>query len=182
MAMPAVPYFSAAMVRALPDDGSRYETVYGELLVTPAPRMSHQRVVQDLFLLLADYLRPSGLRGGLFLSPADISWSDDTLVQPDLFVAASDQVRGEWAGIRTLHLAVEVLSPSSVRADRFTKRVLYQQQGVAACWVVDIEQALIEVWTPGALFPVTERERVRWRHPEADTECVIEIAALLRGG
>ena len=35
----AVPiYYSAEMVRALPDDGNRYETVRGELLVTPAPR------------------------------------------------------------------------------------------------------------------------------------------------
>jgi hypothetical protein len=30
------------MVRALPDDGNRYEVVYGELLVTPARRPWHQ--------------------------------------------------------------------------------------------------------------------------------------------
>ena len=33
----AVTYYTADMVRALPDDGKRYETVHGELLVTPAP-------------------------------------------------------------------------------------------------------------------------------------------------
>ena len=36
MAVPV--YYSADMVRALPDDGKRYETVHGELLVTPAPK------------------------------------------------------------------------------------------------------------------------------------------------
>jgi hypothetical protein len=37
MGMAAPTYFTADMVRALPDDGNRYETVHGELLVTPAP-------------------------------------------------------------------------------------------------------------------------------------------------
>ncbi len=37
MAVPV--YYSADMVRALPDDGKRYETVHGELLVTPAPKL-----------------------------------------------------------------------------------------------------------------------------------------------
>ena len=36
-------------------------------------------------------------------------------------------------------LAVEVLSPSSVRADRFTKRRLYQAQQVPLYWVVDAD-------------------------------------------
>ena len=35
MGMPAAVYYTADMVRALPDDGKRYETVHGELLVTP---------------------------------------------------------------------------------------------------------------------------------------------------
>ena len=39
MAMPLThDYFTADMVRALPDDGKRYELVDGELLVTPAPQ------------------------------------------------------------------------------------------------------------------------------------------------
>jgi len=37
MSMPAICYYTADMVRELPDDGNRYETVHGELLVTPAP-------------------------------------------------------------------------------------------------------------------------------------------------
>ena len=41
----ALTYYTADMVRALPDDGHRYETVHGELLVTPAPGLEHQYVV-----------------------------------------------------------------------------------------------------------------------------------------
>lgn len=48
MGMAAPLYYTAEMVRALPDDGNRYETVHGELLVTPAPRPWHQEVVDRL--------------------------------------------------------------------------------------------------------------------------------------
>ncbi len=43
MGMAAPIYYSADMVRAMSDDSNRYEVVYGELLVTHAPRPGHQR-------------------------------------------------------------------------------------------------------------------------------------------
>ena len=48
MGMSAPLYYTADMVRAMPDDGNRYEVVYGELLVTPAPRLWHQVLVKRL--------------------------------------------------------------------------------------------------------------------------------------
>ncbi len=45
MRMPLTRYYTADNVRALPDDGNRYETVHGELLVTPASAVQHQRIV-----------------------------------------------------------------------------------------------------------------------------------------
>ena len=83
-----------------------------------------------------------------------------------------------WADIQTLHLVVEILSPSSLRADRFTKRRLYQEQHVATYWIVDTEHQQVEIWTPEALFPVVERERLTWRHPAATVDCTVELAAL----
>ena len=41
MGMAAPIYYTAEMVRALPDDANRYEVVHGELLVTPAVRGPH---------------------------------------------------------------------------------------------------------------------------------------------
>ena len=44
MAMPAQhTEWTVDMVRALPDDGNRYEVIDGELFVTPAPSWTHQR-------------------------------------------------------------------------------------------------------------------------------------------
>lgn len=162
MGMAAPTFYTADMVRALPNDGNRYETVHGELLLTPAPRVIHQVVHSRLQLELAIYLERHPV-GMVLSSPADISWSPDTLVQPDLFVAPKGELRtGTWSSVRSLLLAVEILSPSTARQDRFTKRRLYQEIGVPTAWFVDCDQQHVEIWTPGAVFPVIEQRMLRW--------------------
>ena len=72
MGMPqAVELWTAEMVRALPDDGQRYECVDGELLVSPAPNFPHQRIVGAVYRRLYEYLRGTTL-GEVCFSPADI--------------------------------------------------------------------------------------------------------------
>jgi Uma2 family endonuclease len=181
MSMPLTSHFTAEAVRALPDDGNRYETVHGELLVTPAPDGKHQYVLGNLQAMIHNYLAANGIDGAL-AAPADISFGlDDILVQPDLFVAdlAAFKRGWKWARIRTLHLAIEVVSPSSAKADRGLKRRLYQAQGVAEYWAVDLDRRQVEVWTPDARFPRVERERLIWRHPLLDESCILDLARLL---
>jgi Uma2 family endonuclease len=136
MALPV--YYTADMVRALPDDGNRYEVVYGELLVTPAPRAWHQILVLRLAAALQAYLERNPGVGIPFVSPADISWGEDVLLQPDVFVVPVEQARTlDWSAIRDLLLVAEVLSPSTPRHDRFTKRRRYQEARVPLYWIID---------------------------------------------
>jgi Uma2 family endonuclease len=180
MGMAAPLYYTADMVRALPDDGNRYEVVHGELLVTPSPRPLHQLAHIRLVVALGKYLERERI-GQLMSSPADISWGEDILVQPDLFVVRIDEARTmDWRRMRHLPLVVEILSPSSTRADRFTKRRLYQEVGVPLYWMVDADAKAVEVWTPSATFPAFERERLVW-HPEGAGEpFVLPCAELFR--
>ena len=161
----------------------RYETIYGELHVTPAPRWSHQLVVGRVHVELASYLTRERV-GVVLVSPADISWGrDDVLVQPDVFVVPIDEARtvhreNAWPFVRDLILAVEVLSPSSSRYDRFTKRALYQRMGVPSHWVVDGERGEMEAWTPEHHFPEVERERLIWHPDGAEAPLTLDIPAL----
>ncbi|MGH7676716.1 MAG: Uma2 family endonuclease [Gemmatimonadales bacterium] len=174
------PRYTAQMVRELPDDGNRYEVVHGQLLVTPAPRHRHQLVLGRLHAWLRAYLDCLGLADAVLFSPADISWDDETLVQPDLFVVAPGEIGSEWPGIKTPLLAVEVLSPNSARADRVIKRRLYQEQHLGTYWVVDIEGGVVEVWHPGDERPEIVTDLLRWRvRPEAPEEA-IGLAELFR--
>jgi len=169
MGMAAPVYYTAEMVRALPDDGNRYEAVHGELLVTPAPRLWHQDIILRLARVLAEYIDRNPV-GRVLTSPADISWGSDTLVQPDVFVADLAEVRTlDWSKVKRLLIAIEVLSPTTARYDRFTKRRLYQEVGVPVYWMVDPDAKLVEVWTPDDALPATRSDWVTW-HPAGATE------------
>lgn len=153
------------MVRALPDDGKRYEVVDGELFVTPAPSGRHQRAVIGIAARLWAYLQGSAL-GEALTSPADISFSEDRLVQPDVFVAPlgpDGRKARQWSEIRGLLLAVEVLSPSTARADRQVKRRLYQEERVGEYWIVDLDARVVERWRAGDDRPEIVAGTLTWR-------------------
>ena len=174
MGMAAPVYYTAEMVRAMPDDGNRYEVVYGELLVTPAPRPWHQIVVQRLGFAIGTYLQREPV-AIVLSSPADISWG------PDVFVAPLDEARTlSWSRMRTLLVVAEVLSPSSAHGDRFLKRLRYGQAGVPLYWVVDGDERSVEVWTPSDDFPVIERERLAWHAPGAREPFTVSLEELFR--
>jgi Uma2 family endonuclease len=175
----AVELWTAEMVRALPDDGKRYECVDGELLVSPAPNFPHQRIVGSVYRRLYEYLRGTTL-GEVCFSPADIELDRPTLVQPDVFVVplgAAGPPR-TWRDIEGLLLAVEVLSPSTARYDRIVKRGKYQRAGVPEYWVVDIDARLVERWRPGDERPEILAESLVWRPGAAAEPLTLELPAL----
>lgn len=177
--MPLAPeYFTADMVRDIPDDGKRYELVWGELLVSPSPALPHQRVVRKILIGLETFCSRHSL-GEVLMSPADISWSDDTLVQPDVFVIhPSESTARDWRSIKTLRLVVEVLSPSTARHDRFTKRKLYQAQRVETLWLVDVDRRVVETWAPSQVFPTVEAAELTWQPAGAPEPLKIPLATL----
>jgi Uma2 family endonuclease len=178
--MAAPVYYTADMVRAMPDDGNRYEVVYGELLVTPTPRPLHQVLVKRLSFALESYLRSYPI-GELLTSPADISWGPDVLVQPDVFVVPPDEARTlTWSRMRSLLLVAEVLSPSSARGDRFVKRLRYREAGVPLYWVVDGDNRSVEIWTPADDFPALERQRLAWHPVGAQKPFTLDLEELFR--
>jgi Uma2 family endonuclease len=171
MGMPhAAERWTADQVRALPDDGNRYELVSGELVVTPAPRASHQVAVSELEAWLRRAVNSPGAPVGVarlhvLHSPADISLGEDEVLQPDLFVyaTASGRLVRDWSEIDALFLVIEVLSPSTARYDRVVKRVRYQRAGVPEYWVVDLDARIIECWRPGDERPQILAERISWQ-------------------
>ena len=167
-------------VLAFPPDGNRYELVAGELLVTPAPSQGHQGVVTALLAALHGYLADWRSVARVFAGPADIFWSQDDYVQPDIVVVPSDQVTGDWRDCRTLLLAIEVVSPSSARYDRVTKRRLYQRQGVVTCWVVDPDARVVEVWHPADERPIVVTELLTWQVQAGAPALRIELDAVFR--
>ena len=170
--------WTAEQVRALIDESRhwpRYELIDGELLVSPAPRLEHQRCVTLLWRRLADYVHPRSL-GEVFTSPADIELEPGTIAQPDVFVVPLVEGRRPraWPEVRSL-LAVEVLSPSTVRFDRVRKRRFFARMGVPEYWVVDLDARVVERWCPGDERPDVLDERLEWMPAGAAEGWTLEL-------
>ena len=156
-------YWTAEDVRALPEDGNRYECIDGVLLVTPSPAWTHAHAVRVLMRLLDGYVRQHGL-GALATAPRDVELTTGDVVQPDILVARSTrgQVIREEEDVAGLVLVIEILSPSSASRDRGVKRKYYQRAGVEAYWVVDLDARVIERWTPTAENADVCSEKLVW--------------------
>lgn len=182
MAMPhPTRVWTADEVRELQDETRpwpRYELIDGELLVTPAPTWDHQEAVGRLYRLLADYLDAHPI-GRAVISPADIGLEPGTIVQPDVFVVPARDVRprGTWRDVRGLLLAVEVLSPSSGRADRVTKRRFYLRVGVPEYWIVDVDAQVVERWRADDDRPELLDETLSWQPEGAGAPLRLDLGA-----
>jgi Uma2 family endonuclease len=62
-----------------------------------------------------------------------------------------------------LLLAVEVLSPSTARVDRQTKRRIYQNVRVPEYWIVDLNARLVVRWTRGDERPEVITGILEWQ-------------------
>ena len=138
-------------VQQLPDDGHRHEAIEGELHVTPAPSIRHQRVSQKLEQELLRLLEAPG-HGIVIDAPVGVEFpSTGEGVQSDIvFVSSARTHIIADAAIRGApDLVVEILSPTTEQRDRGVKRKLYERQGVLEYWIVDLETETVEVWTFG---------------------------------
>jgi Uma2 family endonuclease len=144
-AMPVMPRagdWTVEDLEGIPDDGLQYELADGVLLVSPAPRPLHQRVVARLFVLLEKVVPPEL---EVYFAPLDFQPTRRTSLQPDLLVVRRSDV-GELNITAPLLLAVEVLSPSTRAKDLLLKHGLYRDSGVASYWVVDPLVPSLTVW------------------------------------
>jgi Uma2 family endonuclease len=161
MGMPDLAPWSRAQVLSLPADGKRYELIDGELLVTPTPRLDHQRVVRALNRLLDAHCLAHRL-GDVFELPADLEVEPGQLTSPDLFVLPLGAAFHRWEEAPRPLLVIEVLSPSTARYDRGLKRRFYQRAGVPEYWIVDADARLIERWRPDDERPEVIGETLTW--------------------
>jgi Uma2 family endonuclease len=173
---PNVKAWTVDDLAAMPDDGQRYEVIDGELFVTPSPSLRHQYAIMRLSLLLSAYVDSQAI-GALVMAPADVTFSKRRGVQPDLFVAflVNGRRPKTLSEIRELHLAVEVLSPSSGRADRVVKRAMYRDQGVAEYWVIDLDARTFERSTPADERVEIFADSLEWWPATASARLLIDI-------
>jgi Uma2 family endonuclease len=172
-------HWTAAELRAIPDDRNRYEIIDGELLVSPSPSAPHQMLVTELLVRIHAYLDQRRI-GVVVVSPADVELADDTVVQPDVFVAplVGGRPPRTWKELGRLLLVIEVLSPSTARADRTVKRQRFQREGIPEYWIVDGDARVVERWRPEDVRPEILAEKLEWQPDPAFAPLVLDLPIL----
>jgi len=128
------------------EPGYQYEVLEGNLVKEPSPNVFHQRVSRNLLIVLHDYISKVDPEGEVFDAPLDVTFSDITVVQPDIFFIAGNQ--SEIVKENRIDgppvLVVEILSPYNSRKDRVQKMEIYRKAGVKHYWLVDPEERTLE--------------------------------------
>lgn len=136
---------TSADYMTLPETTQPMQLIDGEIIVSPAPKDDHQKVVTNAVPVLKVLIPDGQLR----VAPADLTLDEFNTPQPDLFWISSENTRcklmdGYWHGAPDL--IIEVLSPGTARVDRGRKFTIYEKHGVREYWMVDPVGQYIEVY------------------------------------
>ena len=126
-----------------------YELLKGELVKKSAPSALHQRISRRLSFKIESWIQEKDL-GELFYSPIDVFLDDYNAPQPDLIFIKKQRleiVHLDNGIVGVPDLIVEIISPSSIKRDRFDKMNIYQKFKASEYWIVDPANSSIEIYT-----------------------------------
>jgi Uma2 family endonuclease len=130
------------------------QLIDGDLIMSPAPTPSHQRISRKIFNLLSKF---ASELDEVFYAPIDLYIDKENVLQPDLlFIAKENKDIITHRGVEGVpDLVVEIISPSNIFTDRNKKKKIYQQIGVAEFWIVDPGNKTLEIYSKGQADPDT---------------------------
>ena len=126
-------------------EDTRAEFINGEVVVRSPARFEHNATAERAYDLLKSYVRPRRLgHVGHEKYLVELTRND---VEPDVCFwssAKSSQFARDQLLFPPPDLVIEVLSDSTERLDRGTKREDYAAHGVAEYWIVDADLHVLE--------------------------------------
>jgi Uma2 family endonuclease len=131
---------------ALPDTNRFIELYQRELIMPPHPTDRHQQVVGKVYRLFSDFVEGRHL-GIVRVAPLPVRLGPGHIREPDVLLVVNehaDRIRDQYWG--PPDLAVEVVSPSTRKADCEEKLREYARAGILEYWLLDPETETIRVY------------------------------------
>ena len=134
-------------------EDERWEIIDGVAYMQAAPSPIHQEISGGLFAQFYNYLlgKPCKIYHAPFcvrLTKGDEKNNDDikNVVEPDITIVC-DKFKIDQKGYNgTPDMIVEIISPSSIKNDKFIKFNKYEKAGVREYWIVEPEGNLVSVF------------------------------------
>jgi len=147
---PITQKFTSADLKLMPNDGSRYEIIEGELYVSRQPSTEHQYACNRLGRFLDEWNDEA--RAGIVLPAPGLIFADDDDVAPDVIWISRKRYEDGLDKAGHLHVApeliAEVISPGKLNEyrDRESKLDLYSRRGVREYWIVGWMFKRVEIY------------------------------------
>jgi Uma2 family endonuclease len=124
-------------------DKEQWEIIKGEAYnMSPAPGMTHQRILVEISRQIAKYLEDKHCE--LFAAPFDVFLPEphekeeetSTIVQPDISIVCDKSMLSEKGCTGCPDIIIEIISPRGASRDQITKRHLFEKKGIKEYWIV----------------------------------------------
>ncbi len=157
--------YTIEYIYALPD-GERAELIDGQIYYMAPPDTWHQRILNYINTEINMYIRKNNGECEVFPAPFAVFLNDDDMnyVEPDISVICDKNKISDKGCQGAPDWVIEIISPSSMAMDYFTKLFQYQKSGVREYWIVDpikqrvtvyfFEKELVEEYSFGEEVPV----------------------------
>ncbi|MBR1730079.1 MAG: Uma2 family endonuclease [Selenomonadaceae bacterium] len=124
-------------------DREDYEIINGQVYMMSRPSTNHMKIGGNIFNAFKNYLK--GKRCETFYETS-VFFDDDNNFIPDVIIVCNPEIIEEDGIYGAPDLVVEILSPSTARNDKISKKAIYEKFGVKEYWIVDPFGKSVEVY------------------------------------
>lgn len=134
-------------------EGSPYQLIEGELVMTPSPITPHQAVSRNMEMAIYSHVKKHNL-GFVYYAPIDVYLDESNAYQPDIiYISGKNKGIIKRKGIDGApDLVIEILSPSTAYYDMNLKKDVYEKSGVLEYIIVDSNYKTIDVYLNNVFF------------------------------
>lgn len=123
--------------KSLPE-GTNVQLIENNLVMSPAPKDIHQKVLDKIYRRLGDFIEDKEL-GETRTAPYDVYLDEFNVYQPDIIFIASENISkiNEDGLHGAPEMVIEILSSGTAKEDKSVKKDVYERCGVKEYWIVD---------------------------------------------
>ena len=129
-------------------EGTLCQLINNNLVMSPSPLDIHQVILMEIFYELQSFIKKNKI-GRLRVSPYDVHFSRQNILQPDIIFIANDNLdKIEKNGFKGApDIVIEILSPSTSRYDIEDKKLVYERYGVKEYFIIEPNSKSVNIFS-----------------------------------
>ena len=124
-------------------DDETYEIINGQVYMMSRPSTRHMKIEGNILYALKTYLKGKSCQP---FNETNVFFAEDNIFVPDVMIVCDPEIIEDDGVHGTPDLIVEILSPSTARNDKISKKIIYEKYGVKEYWIIDQFSKSVEVY------------------------------------